>query len=108
MSQFQKQTLLDTLSQFLTSSEPLKQVMNTPGLDKKGGKTLTRDGTKAVFVGQNTFKNGPKKGRFGKKGDGNKDGDGTNTSGKGNNGGNKNKKKNSVSHSDIFLIGLYF
>ena len=96
MSQFQKQTLLDNLSQFLTSSDPLKQVLNTPGLDKRGGKTLTRDGTKAVFVGQNTFKNGQKKGRFNKKGDHNKDGD--NSTGKGN---NKGKKKNSVSHLDF-------
>ena len=98
MSQFQKQTLLDTLSQFLASSDPLKQVMNTPGLDKKGGKTLTRDGTKAVFVGQNTFKNGSaKKGRFGKKGDNGKDGDNSGNSGKNGQNNNKGKKKNSVS-----------
>ena len=78
--------------------------MNTPGLDKKGGKTLTRDGTKAVFVGQNTFKNGNKKGRFNKKGDHGKDGNNSNKGGPSN---NKGKKKNSVIFPFKILSFIY-
>ena len=67
MSQYQKQTLLDTLTQYTTSGEALKAVMNSPGVDKRGSKILSSDGTKAIFSNQNGFrnsrgKNNPKKG----------------------------------------------
>ena len=103
MSQFQKQSLLDTLAQYLNSSDALKQVLNSPGLDQKGGKTLTRDGTKAVFVGQNTFKSGKKKGRFNKKGDQGKDGDNGGNSSKGGQS-KKPKKNNSVNQNSSYYL----
>ena len=70
MSAYQKQTLLDTLAQYTTSSDALKQVMNSPGADKRGGKIMSQDGTKAIFSNQNGFKSQREKG--GKRGQGEK------------------------------------
>ena len=62
MSSFQKQSMLDQLHEYLTSTEAMKGVMNSPGADKRGGKILSNDGTKAVFSNQNGFKNGSRNG----------------------------------------------
>ena len=93
MSAHQKQNLLDTLAQYLTSSDVLKHVMNSPGLDQKGGKTLSRDGTKAIFVGQNASKAGKSKNWRNKRNG--KDNDSGSNSGKNGQGkGGKSKSKN--------------
>ena len=114
MSQHQKQNLLDTLAQYLTSSDALKHVMNSPGLDQKGGKTLSRDGAKAIFVGQNASKAGKNKNWRNKKNGGNESGSGSGKNGQGK-GGKSKSKNNSVSYfssgefiSVIFLIKILF
>ena len=98
MSAHQKQNLLDTLAQYLTSSDSLKHVMNSPGLDQRGGKTLSRDGTKAIFLGQNGSKAQKSKNWRNKK-----NGGGDNDSGNGKNGqGKSNKSKNKTNSVRLF------
>ena len=53
MSHQQKQQLLDQLTQYLGGADSLRQVMNSPCLDKRGAKMLGFDGIKVLTATEN-------------------------------------------------------
>ena len=102
MSSYQKQNLLDQLHQYLNSNDAMKQVMNSPGCDRRGGKILSGDGTKALYSNQNGFKNGFRKNDWKKRGQ-----NGKGKNGKSNEGNNKSTKSNQqVLNLSIRLISV--
>ena len=101
MSSYQKQNLLDQLHQYLSSTEAMKAVMNSPGLDKRGGKMLTFDGTKSIYSNQNGFKNGVKAKNDWKK-------RGQKEKGKANNGQSNNKSPGQSKSNQVFINHVTF
>ena len=85
----QKQTILNLLNSYLAGSEALKRVINSPCVDKVGGKILTFDGTKAIDSPR--FGRGGRRNPYNNRGRGNNN---RNDSGNDNKGGNRKKSKN--------------
>ena len=93
MSHQQKQQLLDQLSQYLGGADSLRQVMNSPCLDKRGAKMLGFDGIKVLT---STDAGGFRRGWNKKRGRNQRDGKGKNNQnnqGSNRNGPNSKKKK---------------
>ena len=96
MSHQQKQQLLDQLSQYLGGADSLRQVMNSPCLDRRGAKMLGFDGHKVITsTDAGGFRRGwnKKRGRNQKEGKNNKGNQGN--QGQNNRGGPNSKKKKS-------------
>lgn len=109
MSHQQKQQLLDQLSQYLGGADSLRQVMNSPCLDKKGSKMLGFDGVKVLTAsGAGGFRRGwnKKRGRDSKDGKGKNSNQGQNQ-GQGSRGG-PNSKKNKKSNQNVSFSYFLF
>ena len=109
MSHQQKQQLLDQMSQYLGGSDSLRQVMNSPCLDKRGAKMLGFDGVKIFTATEN---GGFRRGWNKKRGRNQQNGKGKNNQNQGQNQGQKsgpNSKKNKKSNQNVSCLSdVYF
>ena len=105
MSHQQKQQLLDQLTQYLGGADSLRQVMNSPCLDRRGAKMLGFDGVKVLTATENGgFKRGWNRKRGRNQGDGKNKNQGSQNQNQNQGHGQKKKaKKNNKNVSSWFL-----
>ena len=97
--------MLNTLNSYLTGSDNVKKVINSPCLDHHSGKVLSYDGQK-VFASNSRYGRGNRRGGFNNRGRGNRDRKGNQSGNDQKKGNNQNQGKKNTDVSKLFSILL--